>query len=87
MSIVKWFVQKIKKSVPVTDESQYEEWAKKNRRIDRINEQERLACQSKQDKLDEAWLKRYPRRIEPICNDCGMYVSGCFCQWRKSDQE
>ncbi len=87
MSIVKWLVQKTKQLVPVTDENQHEEWLKKNRLISRINEEERLKSLSKKDIADEAWAKIYPRRIESICNDCGFYVSGCLCGWRKSDQE
>jgi len=74
MSIVKWLVQKTKQLVPVTDENQH-------------NEEERLKSLSKKDIADEAWAKIYPRRIESICNDCGFYVSGCLCGWRKSDQE
>jgi len=87
MSIKKWFVQKIKQLVPVTDESQNEEWLKKNHLIERINEEERLKSLSKQDKLDAEWAKIYPRNIEPICNDCGMYDSDCLCQRHENDQE
>ena len=87
MSIKKWFVQNAKQLVPVTDESQHEEWLKKNRLISRINEEERLKSLSKQDVLDEAWAKKYSRRIEPTCQECEQYVSGCICWWRKSGQE
>ena len=41
----------------VTDERRYDEWAKEQRLISRINEEERLKCLSKQDIANEAWKK------------------------------